>query len=143
MTSPDVKYRIQTITPGRVRRLIGGNLGFFFAIVGSPYLFKWGHPVLEDVNENIYRLDRLMTHLKIAGVFDRLAGFIFGQCPECKPDADYGSHPRRSGNKPYPTSIPAWYGAMIGHVEPILTLPIGLEVEIECWDYQMLEPAVA
>jgi len=76
-----------------------------------PAGFKWGHPVLEDVNENIYRLDRLMTHLKIAGVFDRLAGFIFGQCPECKPDADYGSHLEEVVVDHIKPSIPAWYGA--------------------------------
>jgi len=37
-----------------------------------------------------------------------------------------------------PLGIPAWYGAMIGHVEPILTLPIGLRGgnRGQCWDYQ-------
>ena len=144
-----VKYRIQTITPGRVRgRLIGGNLSVFSALVGSPYLPDLSGAILflEDVNENIYRLDRLMTHLKIAGVFDRLAGFIFGQCPECKPDADYGSLTLEQVVVDHikPLGIPAWYGAMIGHIEPVLTLPIGLEVEIDAsaGTIRMLEPAV-
>lgn len=144
-----VKYRIQTITPGRVRgKLIGGNLSVFSAIVGSPYLPDLSGAILflEDVNENIYRLDRLMTHLKVAGVFDRLAGFIFGQCPGCKPDADYGSLTLEEVVLDHikPLGIPAWYGAMIGHVEPVLTLPIGLEVEIDAsaGTIRMLEPAV-
>ena len=144
-----VKYRIQTITPGRVRgRLIGGNLSVFSAMVGSPYLPDLSGAILflEDVNENIYRLDRLMTHLKIAGVFDRLAGFIFGQCPGCLPDADYGSLTLEEVVIDHikPLGIPAWYGAMIGHVEPVLTLPIGLEVEIDAsaGTIRMLEPAV-
>lgn len=144
-----VKYRIQTITPGQVRgRLIGGNLSVLSGIVGSPYLPDLNGAILflEDVRENIYRLDRLMTHLKLAGVFDRLAGFIFGQCPECLPDADYGSLTLEEvvWDHIKPLGIPAWYGAMIGHIETLLTLPIGLEVEINAsaGTIQMLEPAV-
>lgn len=144
-----VKYRIQTITPGQVRgRLIGGNLSVLSGIVGSPYLPNLNGAILflEDVNENIYRIDRLMTHLKIAGVFDQLAGFIFGQCPECLPDADYGSLTLEEviWGHIQPLGIPAWYGAMIGHIETLLTLPIGLDVEINAsaGTIQMLEPAV-
>lgn len=144
-----VKYRIQTIAPGRVcGRLIGGNLSVLAAIVGSPYLPDLNGAILflEDTNENIYRLDRLMTQLKLAGVFDQLAGFIFGQCPGCSPDADYGSLTLEEvvWHHIQPLGIPAWYGAMIGHIEPILTLPIGLEVEIDATTgtIQMLEPAV-
>ena len=144
-----VKYRIQTITPGQVRgRLIGGNLSVLSGIVGSPYLPDLNGAILflEDVRENIYRIDRLMTHLKLAGVFDKLAGFIFGQCPECLPDADYGSLTLEEVVCDHikPLGIPAWYGAMIGHVETLLTLPIGLEVEINATagTIQMLEPAV-
>lgn len=144
-----VKYRFQTITPGQVRgRLIGGNLSVLSAIVGSPYLPDLNGAILflEDVRENIYRIDRLMTHLKIAGVFDRLAGFIFGQCPECLPDADYGSLTLEEvvWDHIQPLGIPAWYGATIGHMESVLTVPIGLEVEINAsaGTIQMLEPAV-
>lgn len=144
-----VKYRIQTIAQGIARgRLIGGNLSVLSAIVGSPYLPALNGAILflEDINENIYRIDRLMTHLKIAGVFDRLAGFIFGQCPECLPDADYGSLTLEEvvWGHIQPLGIPAWYGATIGHIENVLTLPIGLEVEINAsaGTIQMLEPAV-
>lgn len=144
-----VKYRTQTITPGQARgRLIGGNLSVLSGIVGSPYLPDLNGAILflEDVGENIYRIDRLMTHLRIAGVFARLAGFIFGQCPSCSPSADYGSLTLEEvvWGHIQPLGIPAWYGAMIGHIETILTLPIGLEVEINSSSgtIQMLEPAV-
>jgi len=144
-----VKYRIQTITQGRASgRLIGGNLSVLSAMVGSPYLPDLSDAILflEDVKENIYRIDRLITHLKIAGVFDRLAGLIFGQYSECLPDADYGSLTLEEviWEHIQPLGIPAWYGASIGHIEPVLTLPIGLEVEIDAsaGTIQMLEPAV-
>lgn len=144
-----VKYRIQTINPGRARgRLIGGNLSVLSAIAGSPYLPDMTGAILflEDTNENIYRLDRLMTHLKLTGIFDKLAGFIFGQCPGCAPDADYGSLTLEEvvWNHIQPLGIPAWYGATIGHIDTILTLPIGLEVEIDAkaGTIRMLEAAV-
>jgi len=144
-----VKYRIQTITPGKARgRLIGGNLSVLSAIVGSPYLPDLNGAILflEDVKENIYRLDRLLTHLKIAGIFDQLAGLIFGQCSQCLPDLDYSSLTLEEvvWDHIQPLGIPAWYGAMIGHIEPVLTLPIGLEVEIDAsiGTIQMMEPAV-
>jgi len=144
-----VKNRIQTITPGKARgRLIGGNLSVLSGIVGSPYLPNMAGAILflEDTGENIYRLDRLMTHLKLAGVFDKLAGFIFGQCPGCTPDADYGSLTLEEviWGHIQPLKIPAFYGAAIGHLENIVTLPIGLNVEIDATKgaIAMLESAV-
>ncbi|WP_009631406.1 S66 peptidase family protein [Synechocystis sp. PCC 7509] len=144
-----VKNRIQTITPGKAQgKLIGGNLSVLSGIVGSLYLPDMAGAILflEDTGENIYRLDRLMTHLKIAGVFDKLAGFIFGQCPGCTPDADYGSLTLEEvvWGHIQPLKIPAYYGAAIGHLENIVTLPIGLEVEIDAvaGSIKMLESAV-
>ncbi|WP_230968213.1 S66 peptidase family protein [Nostoc sp. WHI] len=144
-----VKNRIQTITPGRAKgKFIGGNLSVLSGIVGSPYLpdLQGAILFLEDTGENIYRIDRMMTHLKIAGLFNKLAGFIFGQCKGCSPDADYGSLTLEEvvWDHIKPLGIPAWYGAMIGHIEPVLTLPIGLEVEIDAdtGTIRMLEPAV-
>ena len=144
-----LKYRQKTITPGRAQgKLIGGNLSVFSGIVGSPYMPDLNGAILflEEINENIYRIDRLMTHLKIAGVFNKLAGFIFGQCKGCSPDADYGSLTLEEVVLDHikPLVIPSWYGAMIGHIEPIVTLPIGLDVEIDATagTIRMLEPAV-
>jgi muramoyltetrapeptide carboxypeptidase len=143
------KNRVSTITPGKARgKLVGGNLSVFSTLVGSPYLPDLNGAILflEDTNENIYRLDRLMTHLNIAGVFKGLAGFIFGQCSNCSPDADYGSLTLEEVLQDHikPLGIPAWQGAMIGHIEQILTLPIGLEVEIDAskGSIQMVESAV-
>ena len=144
-----VKYRIQTISQGRARgKLIGGNLTVLSAIVGSPYLpdMRGAILFLEDIKEDVYRIDRLLTHLKIAGVLDQLAGLIFGQCSECFPNANYGSLTLEEvvWDHIQPLGIPAWYGAAIGHIETVLTLPIGLEVEIDATTgtIQMLESAV-
>jgi len=144
-----VKHRIQTITPGKARgKLVGGNLSVLSGIVGSPYLpdLKGAILFLEDVGEEIYRVDRLLTHLKLAGVFNNLAGFVFGQCTRCLPNGGYSSLTLEEvvWDCIQPLGIPAWYGAQIGHLEPVLTLPIGTEVEIDATlgQIRMLEPAV-
>jgi len=144
-----VGNRIQTITPGVARgKLIGGNLSVLSGIVGSPYVPDLNGAILfiEDVGETLYRVDRMMTQLKLAGLFDNLAGFIFGQCPNCLPDASYGSLTLEEIIQDHiqPLGIPAWTGAMIGHVETIVTLPIGGEVEIDATagTIEMRSPAV-
>ncbi|MEA5593662.1 LD-carboxypeptidase [Rivularia sp. UHCC 0363] len=145
-----VKYRIRTINPGKVRgKLIGGNLSVFSTLVGSPYLpdLKGAILFLEEVEENIYRIDRFLTHLKLAGVLKQIDGFIFGQCPGCTPGSDYGSLTLEQVLSDHikPLNIPAWHGATIGHMENILTFPIGSQVEINAnsGTITMLESAVS
>lgn len=142
--------RVRTITPGRARgRLLGGNLTVLSALLGTPYVPAWDGAILflEDTNEEIYRVDRMLTQLALAGVLARLAGVVFGKCTRCGPgDGSYGSltleevlndHLGRLG-------VPAWEGAMIGHVKKQWTVPIGAEVEIDAdlGTIRMLEPAV-
>ncbi|MGF1674436.1 MAG: LD-carboxypeptidase [Rivularia sp. (in: cyanobacteria)] len=145
-----VKYRIRTINSGIVRgRLIGGNLSVFSTLIGSPYLpnLKGAILFLEEIGENIYRIDRFLTHLKLAGVLNQIGGFIFGQCPGCTPGTDYGSLTLEQVLSDHikPLNIPAWHGATIGHMENILTIPIGSQVEInaDSGTITMLESAVS
>lgn len=144
-----VKNRIHTIYPGEARgKLIGGNLSVLSGIVGSPYFPNPDGAILfvEDIGENIYRIDRLLTHLALAGILERLNGFIFGQCTNCLPNGGYGSLTLEEvlDDQVKPLEIPAWSGAQIGHIETILTLPIGMEVAIDAsrGTIQLLEPAV-
>ena len=86
--------RTQTLTPGAARgRLLGGNLTVLSAIIGSPYLPDWENSILflEDVGEDLYRVDRMLTTLKLAGVLAKIRGFVFGTCSECEPGSGYGS----------------------------------------------------
>ncbi|MEB3359588.1 MAG: LD-carboxypeptidase [Synechococcales bacterium] len=144
-----VRHRIQTITPGTAEGpLVGGNLSVLSGIVGSPYMPRLEGAILflEDVGEAVYRVDRLLTHLALAGVFDGLAGIIIGQCTGCEPGAGYGALTLEEVLRDHlaPLGIPAWSGALIGHVEPILTLPIGTRVAIDASQgtIRMLEGAV-
>jgi muramoyltetrapeptide carboxypeptidase len=143
------EFRVQTITPGKARgRLLGGNLTVLTTILGSPYLPDWDGAVLfcEDVHEDLYRIDRMLTQLKLAGVLGRLRGFVFGGCAECAPGEGYASLTLEElfADHIKPLGIPAWHGAMIGHQQPQWTLPEGLEVDIdaEAGTIALLAPAV-
>ncbi len=131
-----VKDRIQTITPGTTRgRLVGGNLSVLTALMGSDYLPDWKEHILfmEDVGEGIYRIDRMMTQLKLAGVLDEIAGFVFGKCTDCDADSGYSSFTLAEvlDHHIKPLGIPAYRGAMIGHVSNKFTIPLGVEAEID------------
>ena len=132
-----VEYRTQTITPGKARgRLLGGNLTVLTTILGSPYLPDWDDAILfcEDVHEELYRIDRMLTQLKLAGVLGKIKGFVFGGCSECGPgDGNYGALTLEEIFKDHikPLGVPAWQGAMIGHAQPQWTLPEGAQVEID------------
>lgn len=142
--------RVQTLTPGTARgRLAGGNLSVLAALVGTPYLPAWdGHVLfLEDTGEEIYRVDRMLTQLRLAGVLDRLAAFVFGKCTGCDPGEGYGSLTLTEvlADHVGPLGIPAWYGAMIGHIARKHTVPLGVEAEVDAGrgTIRLLEPAVA
>ncbi|MEX2272331.1 MAG: LD-carboxypeptidase [Vicinamibacterales bacterium] len=144
------QHRIRTIKAGTARgRLIGGNLSVLAGIAGSPYLPAWDRAILflEDVGEAIYRVDRMLTTLKLAGMLERIRGFVFGTCSECGPgDGGFGALTFEElwADHIAPLNIPAWSGAMIGHGMPQWTLPIGAEVEIDAsaGSIRMLEAAV-
>ena len=79
---------VETITPGKARgKLVGGNLSVLAAMVGSAYLPSWKQTILfvEEIGEDPYRVDRMLTQLKLAGILPQIAGFIFGQCTNCVP----------------------------------------------------------
>ena len=145
------EHRTQTITGGKARgRLLGGNLTVLTTVIGSPYLPQWDGAIFfcEDVGEGNYRVDRMFTQLKLAGVLSKIKGFIFGTCSECSPGDDnfgaltfeeiYADHIK-------PLGVPAWSGAMIGHAMPQWTLAEGIEVEVDAdaGTVRMIEPGVA
>ncbi len=145
-----IENRTTVITRGKARgRLLGGNLTVLTTIVGSTYLPAWDGAILfcEDVGEGFYRVDRMLTQLKLAGVLSRLAGFVFGTCSECGPgDGNFGALTLEEifADHIAPLGIPAWSGAMIGHGMPQWTLAEGIQVEADAdaGTIRMLEPAV-
>ncbi|MCL4811652.1 MAG: LD-carboxypeptidase [Vicinamibacteraceae bacterium] len=148
-TLAQVEHRVQTITPGVARgRLLGGNLTVLTAIIGSSYVPAFDDCILflEDVSEAPYRIDRMLTQLALAGILERARAVVWGTCRECDPGEGFGSLTITDvlDDHVKPLGVPAWQGAMIGHVKRQFTLPVGCEVEVDAsaGTIRMLEPAV-
>jgi len=128
--------RIQTLHSGTAEGVIlGGNLTVLTAISGSPYYPNFKNAILfiEDVGEDPYRIDRMMSTLKLNGTLDQIKGFIFGQCSECEPGGGYGSLTVDQVMDDYilPLTIPAYTGAMIGHISRQFIVPVGARVKMD------------
>ncbi|MDX1604049.1 MAG: LD-carboxypeptidase [Salinimicrobium sediminis] len=147
------RNRIRTITPGTATGgLLGGNLSVLTNIMGTPYFPEnWENKILylEDVGEKIYAVDRMMTQLQLGGVLEKISGFIFGKCTECDPggSSGYGSLTLEEVIDHYikPLGIPAFSGAMIGHINDNVTIPNGIraEMDAEKGTFKLLSPAVS
>ena len=144
------KDRILTIHGGKATgRLLGGNLTVLSAMVGSDFLPDFTDNILflEEVGEDIYRVDRMLTQLKLAGILGQISGFVFGKCSDCGPGKSYGSLTLEEVLNDHikPLGIPAWYGSMIGHIENKFTIPLGISTEIDAdnGSISLLEPAVS
>jgi muramoyltetrapeptide carboxypeptidase len=144
-----VENRVQTLRPGTARgRLLGGNLTVLTSLVGSGYLPDWDGCILfiEDVEEAPYRIDRMLTQLQLAGILQKARAVIWGTCTKCDPGEGFGSLTVTDVLRDHllPLNVPAWSGAMIGHVDRQFTLPVGTEVEVDATagTLRMLEPAV-
>lgn len=144
------RNRTMTINPGKARgALVGGNLAVLSALAGSSYLPAFDGKILflEDVSEAPYRIDRMMSTLKLMGALDRIAGFVWGECSDCNPGGGYGSLTIEQILDHYlkPLKIPAYRGAMIGHIREQFILPVGGEVELDAdaGTLRMLQPVFA
>ncbi|KEO74732.1 S66 peptidase family protein [Anditalea andensis] len=128
--------RIQTIKSGQSEGVIvGGNLTVLTALAGSGYLPDFNGKILflEDIGEEPYKIDRMMSTLKLMGALNNLKGFIFGQCTDCNPTGGYGTLTLDDIFDDYilPLNIPAYRGAMIGHVPKQFIIPIGAKVSMD------------
>ena len=128
--------RTVTITGGKVQgELIGGNMTVLTALAGSPYLPDFSGKILflEDVEEAPYRIDRMFSTLKLMGALDKIAGFIFGGCTDCRPSGGYGwlTMDQIFNDHIKPLNIPAYRGAMIGHIKQQFIVPVGGKIELD------------
>jgi muramoyltetrapeptide carboxypeptidase len=127
--------RIQTLTKGTVEgKILGGNLTVLTALSGTPYYPDFQDSILfiEDVGEDPYRIDRMMSTLKLNGTLGKIKGFVFGQCSDCKPGSGYGAFTVDQIMDQYiiPLGIPAYFGAMIGHISKQFIIPVGARVRL-------------
>ncbi len=130
-------FKTEVITRGKCRgELIGGNLSLLTALAGTPFALRNMRGKLlfiEDVNEQPYRIDRMLTQLRQTFDFRRLAGVALGVFEGSNPKDATASQSLievlkdRLGD----LGIPVIYGLSFGHIRDQFTLPVGIEAELD------------
>jgi muramoyltetrapeptide carboxypeptidase len=120
----------ETLVPGRAHGVtMGGCLSLLAADVGTPTARRsaaGGIVVLEDVEEDNYRLDRFLTQLLRAGWFDNVAGIALGSWVDC-PDNVRDLMLDRLG----PLGVPIVWELGFGHCSPSLSIPLGVPATLD------------
>ena len=128
--------RVTPLVPGRVQgRLLGGNLSLVAHLIGTPYMPDLTGAILflEDVNEAVYSIDRMLTQLWLAGALQQVAGLVFGKFTEHRPSewAQNRLQEEVLAARARALGLPAVMGLMIGHVEDQATIPVGCLAELD------------
>lgn len=139
MDGEDVKFSssggVKTLVPGLAEgELIGGNLTVLTTTLGTGYQPDTDGCILfvEDIGEPVYKIDRMLTHLKMAGVLDGITGFVFGDCTDCpRPRPDHFTLEEILRQHIEPLEIPAVMGMSISHGDDNFTIPIGVNAQLD------------
>ena len=144
---PDIEPRC--IVPGRCEgQLVGGNLTLIASACGTPYALNAEGKVLllEDVDEYIYRLDSMLTQIRLAGLFDQCVGVVLGGFTNCIEEYErYALHLEDIiRDIIVPAGKPVLANMSIGHTEYKITVPLGVRcaVDAEAGTLVMTEAAL-
>ena len=121
----------RAISPGSAQgKLIGGNLSLLIHLIGTPYEPDWDQSILflEDCGEEAYRLDRLMTHLRLSGCLGKVSAILLGEFK--RPDRK-GQSRGLFRDILGDLGIPVWSGLPIGHGSRNFPLPIGAPATLD------------
>ncbi len=133
----DEAHPLEGLRPGKAEGwLLCGNLTLLATITGTPFLPRPDGAILliEEIGEEVYRVDRLMSQLRLSGMLGRIAGLAYG--------AFTGTDPRRVSVDPLPleevlaeyteiAAVPTVGGIPYGHIKRKLTLPAGVLARID------------
>lgn len=118
-----------------IGKIIGGNLSSILTIIGTEFLpmeiFKNKILFLEDTDTNIAEFDSFMQSLKLRGVFNYIKGLIIGKF-ENKKNNEGIEEFLNIFFKNY--KFPILYNVDLGHTNPMITIPIGANILLECSD---------
>ena len=111
--------------------LLGGCLSLLTAVQGTPWAPALDGAILfwEDVEEPLYRLDRMLTHLELSGSLRAVRGMVIGHCRPTEPEPESPSEPSWRLGLAEALAGHRWpvaWGLESGHRAPNLTLPLGV-----------------
>jgi len=139
----------EVVSPGVGEgELVGGCLSVVVAMLGTPFVPRFDGRILflEDTGEKAYRVDRMLVQLRQAGVFDRVAGVVFGAIRPFE-----GSEQERARIATFVAAQtaevkgPVLFGIEAGHGTENLTLPFGVRARLDSTRRRLIiaEPAVS
>jgi len=134
---PDDGPKLLSLVPGVARGpLVGGNLSLICSTLGTPWEIDTRAKIVlpEDVDEAPYRMDRMLGQLLQAGKLRDSAGILFGDSPTCEKATD--GKPSLTLHEVLeellvPLDLPLLYGFPCGHSAYRVTLPLGVQVELD------------
>jgi muramoyltetrapeptide carboxypeptidase len=133
-------------------KLVGGNLSIISSTLGTPYEIDTEDSILfiEEVSEEPYKVDRMLTQLHLAGKFDKCKAIVFGYFKNLNVKRNFWPSwsftvKQILESRIIPLGIPSVIGLPIGHNSNNLTLPLGINAEINTKDksFTILEQAVS
>ncbi|GAB3721835.1 LD-carboxypeptidase [Nocardiopsis oceani] len=129
LTSPGA----HALVPGRAEGVVlGGNLSLLNDGLATPHSrlsAAGGILVLEDINEDAARIDRMLTHLLRTGWLDGMAGVVLGTWTDCPPDLGVIAELMR--DRLEPLGVPVLWGLEFGHCAAQLTVPLGVPAVLD------------
>lgn len=125
---------LSVIVPGTVRgELVGGNLNRLVSTLGTKFEIDMRNKIilLEDIGESIEEVDQMMNQLRLARKLEQVAGFVIGDFN--LPDANYTYENIVALMESYlkPLNKPAIAGFKIGHCEPNIAIPLGVDAILD------------
>ncbi len=129
--------KFTVVNPGKASGiLLGGCMSVLCSLLGTPYLpdFSGALLFLEDIGEEMYRIDKFLAQLKHAGILKSISGIIVGKFADCPP------RKRKKSEKTVielfeeytaDLKIPVLGDVSFGHISEKMTIPIGIKASID------------
>jgi muramoyltetrapeptide carboxypeptidase len=141
--------RVVTIRGGMAEGpLAGGNLTLLQCLIGTRFLPDLDGALLflEDVNEELYRIDRMLAHLRLAGALARIRGVLIGRFSGLERHTADGALGLDEVLEHHfgPLGVPVAHGLPIGHIDDQWTVPLGVRArfDADAGVVELLESAV-
>lgn len=108
-------------------RLLGGNLAVLAALCGTPYMPDLTSCILilEDINEPVYRIDRMLQQLRLSGALDACRAIVFGECVQCEDAGGGRTLDELLREIAAAVDVPCLAGIPVGHIDRQWTIPLG------------------
>ncbi|QLE00235.1 LD-carboxypeptidase [Galbibacter sp. BG1] len=149
-TIADSTFEQYVINPGIAKgKLAGGNLSLLSAMTGTDFEVDYTDKIvfIEEIDEDPYRVDRMLTQLLDSKTFKNAKGIVLGVFKGCDDPDRSNSFSLKEVilDRIKPMNIPAIYGFSIGHIDNNLTLPVGINAQLNTNNFslELLENSVS